>query len=569
MSERPLNAEQIQKDHAVVHFFALLAGVEDIDARARLLVSGIGFFLRFDGVVLGFEEGTTSTVNVHTWHSGENSEFQRAPATSIEAEVSGAMRRLNYEHARILQLIQLGRIIGYLGVARREPLQLLAEEEFLLASLQTLTALMLANDIERKHAEAAIHRRNRTLAGINTIFREVLKCDTDEELGRVCLTVAEEITGSQFGFIGELGTDGMVHDISISDPGWQQCSMQERAGHRPPPGNFKIRGLYGRVLQDGKSLLTNSPAEHPDSIGVPAGHPRLTAFLGVPLVDGSRTLGMIAVGNREGGYRQEELESLEALAPAIVEALHRKRTEQALIRSEKLVSVGRLAATIAHEINNPLEAATNAVYLMGSEASLSPRGREMADLAEQELRRAAQIARRTLGFYRQPNSRTPVVVSELLADLATLFEPRLKNRGVRFVLRCPDCSAAVLANEGEMRQLFANLLANSIDAIKEGGTVRVRVNPACAVNGAPGVRISVADTGTGIESHHLKRIFEPFFTTKKDIGTGLGLWIGEQIVKKHGGTLRVRSRVGCGTVFSVRLPAAAAQAMVAAAASSR
>ncbi len=553
MSERALNPAEIQQDHAVVHFFALLAGVEDIEGQARLLVSGIAFFLRMDAVVLGFEDAGTNTWRLHTWHAGAAGEFQVTveEQDSIEARVVRAVAEIGAPAARLLPLIHLGRILGHLAVARRAP-ELVPDEEFLLASLQTLTALLLANYTERKQAEALINRRNRTLAGINSIFREALNCETEEALGRACLRVAEEITGSQFGFIGELGSDGLLHDLAVSDLGWEACSLVDKSGHRRPPGNFKIRGLYGRVLQSGRSMLTNTPAEHPDAVGTPPGHPRLTAFLGVPLVDGSRTLGMIALGNRPGGYRQEELESLEALAPAIVEALHRKRTEQALIRSEKLVSVGRLAATIAHEINNPLEGATNALYLVGQDESLSPQGRVLAGIAEQELRRAAQIARRTLGFYREPNARAAVRISEVISDLVALYEPRLRGKAVEIRVRCAEEGVAVVGNSGEMRQLFSNLLANSLDAVGESGIVHIRV----ARQGA-GVRISVADTGTGIERSHLKRIFEPFFTTKKDVGTGLGLWITEQIVKKHGGSICVRSRVGKGTVFSVILPSAA------------
>jgi len=406
---------------------------------------------------------------------------------------------------------------------------------------------------ERRRAEEEIKSRNRVLDGIGRIFQEALKCETEEELAKTCLAVAEEITASQFGFVGEIGADGLLHEIAISDTGWQQCSTYDQAGRRRPAGNFLMHGLYGRVLLDGKSLLTNAPAEHPDSIGTPPGHPELTSFLCVPLFHADRVFGMMAVGNREGGYRPEELKTLEALAPALVEALQRKRTEEALIRSEKLVSVGRLAATIAHEINNPLEAATNALYLIGKDQFLSGQGRAMAEVADRELRRAAQIARRTLGFYREPNMRTAVVVADLLGELAALYETRVKNKNARLQVRYAQENAAIQGNSGEMRQLFSNLLANSIDAVGETGTVRVRVGRA----GAPFLRITVADSGSGIEPQNLKRIFEPFFTTKRDVGTGLGLWISEQIVKKHGGTIRVRSRPGCGTVFSLSLPAAA------------
>lgn len=187
----------------------------------------------------------------------------------------------------------------------------------------------------RKHADEEVKRHNAVLNGINTIFKEALMCETDEALAMVCLRVAEDVTGSNFGFIGEIGPDGLLHDIAISNPGWELCTMYDKTGHRRPPGNFNLHRIYGRVLLDGKPLFTNDPPSHPDSIGTPEGHPPLKSFLGVPLIHDGQTVGMIALGNRSGGYGQQELKSLEALAPAIVETLYRTRAEEALRRSEK------------------------------------------------------------------------------------------------------------------------------------------------------------------------------------------------------------------------------------------
>lgn len=167
------------------------------------------------------------------------------------------------------------------------------------------------------------------------IFRGALSSATEEDLGLLCLASAEELTQSRFGFIGEFGTDGLLYDIAISNPGWQLCSMYDKTGHRRPPGNFPIRGLYGWVLKKGKSLVANDPQHHPESGGVPEGHPPLTAFLGVPLIRDGRTIGMIALGNKEGGYGRDDVETIEALAPAITEAFLRKRSERALEISER------------------------------------------------------------------------------------------------------------------------------------------------------------------------------------------------------------------------------------------
>lgn len=188
---------------------------------------------------------------------------------------------------------------------------------------------------ERKLAEEKILQQNALLNGINRIFKETLSTRTEAELGKICLSVVEQITKSQFCFLGEIGPDGMLHDIAVCDPGGQLDKMFNRFGHRKLPVKFKIKGLYGRVLKDGKSLLTNDPSSHPDSIGVPKDHPVLKSFLGVPLNQDEKTIGMIAAGNREGGYRKEDKDALEALAPVIVESFGRKRVEAAVKRSQE------------------------------------------------------------------------------------------------------------------------------------------------------------------------------------------------------------------------------------------
>ena len=198
-------------------------------------------------------------------------------------------------------------------------------------------ALNLMDDAvaARRQAEqvsAELRESEARLSGVNRILEAGLANATEEDVGGACLNVAEEITGSAFGFVGEIGPDGLLHGLAISDPDWEACAIQDKTGHRQPPGNFPIRGIYGRVLVDGKSLIANDPPSHPDCIGVPDGHPPLMAFLGVPLMRDGKTFGMIAVGNRPGGYRREDQEALESLAPAIVEALARKRAEKAMER---------------------------------------------------------------------------------------------------------------------------------------------------------------------------------------------------------------------------------------------
>jgi PAS domain S-box-containing protein len=243
---------------------------------------------------------------------------------------------------------------------------------------------------------------------------------------------------------------------------------------------------------------------------------------------------------------------------AFMDITEHKRAQSALIQNEKLASTGRMAATIAHEINNPLAAAMNALYLAGLDQSVSPATREVLAIADEELKRAAQITRQTLGFYRENGLPSAVQVEQLVESVLTLYRQRIQNRNitVRAVHRSAPAAYAV---EGELRQIVANLLSNAIDATPERGIIHVRTS---SLNGR--VCLTIADTGAGIPSGNLKRVFEPFFTTKDKIGTGLGLWIVRELVRKHRGRIRLRSRSGRGTVFSISLPAAeAAQKMTA------
>ena len=188
------------------------------------------------------------------------------------------------------------------------------------------------DNTNRRRSEEKLLRQSMIFKAMNGIFEEALGSGSIEALGEVCLSVAEEITGSRIGFIGEIGPDGLLHDIAISNPGWDACRKTDLGGHRRLPGNFKIHALYGRVLLNGSGFFTNDPDSHPDGVGLPQGHLPLTSFLGVPLKKDGKTLGMIAVANNEIGYTDNELQVLEELSPVIVEAFQRKRVEHALYK---------------------------------------------------------------------------------------------------------------------------------------------------------------------------------------------------------------------------------------------
>jgi PAS domain S-box-containing protein len=238
----------------------------------------------------------------------------------------------------------------------------------------------------------------------------------------------------------------------------------------------------------------------------------------------------------------------------------RKRAEEALRTSEKLASVGRLAATVAHEINNPLAAVVNLIYLIKKHPDLPPAVRRYVNTAEEELNRISSLTKQTLGFYREERGAAPMHLGELLRNLVAVFSPRVQNKSVNLKLQVRS-DPEIVAVKGEIRQLVANLLGNSVDAVPQNGFITLRIKAVNTPNRTPGVRFTIFDTGPGIPQRIRTRIFEPFFTTKKDVGTGLGLWICKAIVEKHKGTLRLRSRTTPGkswTAFSIFLPADAA-----------
>ncbi len=244
----------------------------------------------------------------------------------------------------------------------------------------------------------------------------------------------------------------------------------------------------------------------------------------------------------------------------IMDITERKRAEEALRTSEKLGAAGRMAAAIAHEINNPLEAVTNLLYILKTHPQMQPELRKYARLAEEEIARLTHIARQTLAFYRESSGPMEVSVAELVDSTVKFYAGKLSLGHLRLETRF-ECHDEIRCWPGELRQVFSNLLLNAIDAARPGDRIVVHVARGrdWSERGLSGVRVVLADSGPGIPPEILKRIFEPFFTTKTGKGTGLGLWVTQGIVSKHAGRLRVRSSVRngrSGTCVSVFLPAA-------------
>jgi signal transduction histidine kinase len=211
-----------------------------------------------------------------------------------------------------------------------------------------------------------------------------------------------------------------------------------------------------------------------------------------------------------------------------------------------------MAAAVTHEINNPLAAVTNYIYLAASNPKLPPEVKEYLESADREVKQISDIARRTLGFCRDNTKPCVVDIPSLVDEVVELYISKFRAKDIRLSIEHDGCGQ-VFAVAGEIRQVISNLVVNAVDALDSNGTVKLRTSRV-SLNGRTYTRVTVADTGAGIPAVIRERVFEPFFTTKGSLGTGLGLWVSRQIIEKHKGRIWVRSVQGQGTVFSVLLP---------------
>jgi PAS domain S-box-containing protein len=235
----------------------------------------------------------------------------------------------------------------------------------------------------------------------------------------------------------------------------------------------------------------------------------------------------------------------------------RKRIERLLLESEKLAATGRMAAVLAHEINNPLESLMNLIYLARQSAQGDGKAALYLMTAEQELERVSHIARQTLGYYRDSGKPVELHIHSLLENVLTVYNSRLNSAGIRVEAQFNDLQK-ISVSKGEMLQVLSNIIVNAIDAMPRGGALRLSTRKVIGPAG-DGIQILVQDTGMGIKDEHLPKIFDPFFTTKGSLGTGIGLWVARQLVERRGGQITVASSTeigSSGTAINLVLPLA-------------
>ncbi|OEC85175.1 MULTISPECIES: PAS domain S-box protein [Methanobacterium] len=424
-------------------------------------------------------------------------------------------------------------------------------------------ALEIVRDItESKKAEKEIKRSNRILNGITQIFREALTAETEEKLGKTCLNVCEEVTGSKFGFICEVNEEGTLDTTAISDPGWSECKMPQSDAVKFIKG-MKIHGLYGGAVKLEKPVLTNDPASYPDSIGTPEGHPLITAYLGFPLKYGDKVIGVIGLANKKGGYTLEDQESVEILSVAIVEALMSFRSRNAVIeyRDQLEETVKELersnyelqsfAYITSHDLQEPLRTIASFAQLIERryKGKLDPDADEFIDFMVDGASRMKKMIQGLLDYSRVGTRghefrefKAETALSYALNNLGTAISE--VNAEIT-----SDPLPVVLADEDQIIRVFQNLIGNAIKFRREGVTPKIHVSVKRKHNEYV---FSVSDNGIGLEEQYSDKIFEVFkrlHAIGEYQGAGIGLAIVKRIIDRHGGRIWVKSELGKGSTF--------------------
>ena len=431
---------------------------------------------------------------------------------------------------------------------------------------------------ETKQAQDRILKQSALLVGINRVFRGALTCETTNEVGLICLEVAEELTGSRFGSIGELNKAGLFDTIAISNPGWDACELPNQEA-KALINNMEIRGIDRSTLRDRESRIVNDLVSHPDRIGLPEGHPPVTSYLGVPLKQGDRTIGLISLGNKEGGYGTDDQETIEALSVAFVEALqdkrnvielnkHRRNLEELVkIRTEELErsnkELEQFAYVASHDLQEPLRKVQAFSDRLEARYAgvVDDRGRDYIKRMQGACVRMRSMIDDLLSLSRiqiQSEPFAPVEIDEVVREALSEMEMLIEQTGGKVEI---GDLPTIDADFPQMRQLFVNLLSNALK-FKHKGVVpvlKIFSKPIAkrGIKGAKQCRIIVEDNGIGLEKKFTKRIFIPFERLHgrgEFEGSGIGLSICKRIVERHGGSISAQSELGRGTKLIVTIP---------------
>lgn len=378
--------------------------------------------------------------------------------------------------------------------------------------------------------------------------RRLLIADAERRLAEERAHATEALRDRDAMLQVALDANGMglwVWDLEHDQVFWSD-EMYRMAGHQPGAIEPTIEAWSSMILPEDKPRLLETRKEAAES-----GKDYRVQYR-VRFKDGS-----LHWLESQGKCQRNSEGKVTRVVGVVADVTPRHRAEEAMLRAEKLAVAGRLAASVAHEINNPLEAVSNLLFLI-TLTETTESAHEHARIALEQLMRVSLITQQTLKFHRQSGVPSLIRLSEIVENVRLLFGPRLSGNGIGVEIETKS-EIEVTCMPNEAQQIFANLMSNAIDAMPRGGHLHVRLRPSVDWRDGKtaGMRITFADTGSGVDRATMKQMFEPFFTTKVETGTGLGLWVVAQLVERHAGHIRVWSRCrpgASGTAFSVFLP---------------
>ena len=415
-------------------------------------------------------------------------------------------------------------------------------------------------DIRRRRNKEEIKHKNRILDGINTIFRATITNTDEEEFGKTCLAVCEELTGSEFSFIGGINENGRFDSIAVSERGWQACEMVKEQGAESVDDNV-IRGIRGRALEEKKILIFNDPTNSPYWSGLPDGHYPINSFLGAPLIYRDKVVGLIALANKKEGYSKEDIEVMEVITTAITESLMHYRAlnqleenRNELERSNK--ELQSFAYITSHDLQEPLRTMSSYAGLlkMRYEGQFDQDADDFLEYMVKGAQRMKGMIQGLLDY-----SRVGTKEGEFIEFSS---EEALNNALYNLHSSIEECHAKVtydklptiIADKDQISRVFQNLIGNALKFLREGVQPKIHISAQKTDNEHV---FSVSDNGIGIEPQYTDRIFEVFkrlHAIGEYQGAGIGLAVVKRIVERHEGRVWVESSFGVGSTFYFTIP---------------
>jgi len=427
--------------------------------------------------------------------------------------------------------------------------------------------------VDAREAGAQVQRKLSLLTAIVRIFRETLECETEEDVAQLGLKIAEELTGSAIGFIGELNQQHRFDTTLLSAAGWAACQIP-RDQAVELLSNMPNRGINRIGLQEGGAWIVNDPANHPDRVEKPEGHPPITAFLGVPLRYVGGTTGMIALANKAGGYTEADLQDVEAFSVAFTEALNRRRAEREIGTLNQQLALHLQQAeeankeleafsyTVSHDLRAPLRHITGFVELLNKRdlSALDDKSRHYLRVISESAQKMGNLIDDLLAFSRMGRTELQhrgVDLARMAREIVTELEgTEARGRRVDWVIgELPS----VAGDAAMLHQVLFNLLANALKFTRTRDVARIEVGAEPEPDAEGLVRLYVRDNGIGFDPRYIHKLFGLFqrlHDQEEFEGTGVGLASVRRIVHRHGGRTWADGKPGEGATFWFVLPAA-------------